>query len=1114
MCNALCTFNLLSLPNRYSQLIYLTLIGKRLNLPYLHRDAVLVRLFHSFLSSAPHLVVHLYATFVALYPPQGQFSLDPVSPAVLSALAVSTASVLYTLLSFAVNDRVSGKNRRVILPAHLTQIIWHVCMVSSRVLAFVLFGYIFGYYVVAVIGGHWLFMVFVLLLERTTFCADIERQNNGELKFTRRLCLEIPFDVLAAAVYVFVYFNPKRGRTRVWAGIYHVITLAENTVMGALFYVFVQNSDEFDLPFYVYLPGMVLVVSLYPVGLIFMFAYYLLYHPKRTGKCYWIGIPRKCCACCSGEDQSEEVDVVGTKYQHRNSRVIISAPTLVSHNGFVPKNLLPVGPNATIPNETTATSAGMPNGHVRREQSLTESAVRRGPGAPSSGVGANTSSDGAHDLGNSLTLVSPFSSRTNTARTASESNPAFSDILPSELDTDFSSNNPGEANDTVIDTPLFGTTPEVADVSEAQLTRPRMVSQDTESQKTYTNDTGIDVDSDLQLSPGMMGLEEAGAAAGNVTSPPFGQKDLTLPVFVDVPVKRRKSKGSLEKHYFPNEGDRDTEIPSPDTAATAAIPNRDSVTPTLPTPTYTPSPTALTPNAPRAQWRHPSEGSEDVFHHHNTSSPQIIRRERTPASQPSPDRARKTPRSPIGARSFQVNTDDMDSSQNSQQSTHNMPGPRAVTPRSPKGARRLLIQQPSPVPTSQSRRQPPPPPIPPKVTTLQDTDPPPASMISPPITIATPVENSPQVFGQRRAAPSPPKPLPADGITRGLSSLVPMAPSRRAQSSSPNPTSRQLIAPGLSKARVYHRPNSHTPTTTATPERVPRGVSNYKRVSAAFESRAGGGSLHNIQYHHSPQRPKSEGWRMDRNIVTQPLQQQQRAVRRQSALNSHGSSPERSTFHGSVSSANSVEGYNRQPRHDPRGTRNMDPMRKRSSTAGASQLGSLYYSSQVPRSAFSRISPERSRVHRISSPPGALPDNYPAHSVNTNGQPPSSRSPRHYFKAPQGVLPNAPKLFKSPPPKGGPINVPPPLPPTRRDCGSINEPLTELNSSNIHSLDSNTKRSSGIYDKLPAETMGQGAASVTENTASHMPSAAVNRRSFMLSPSFHTPKSSAHESVV
>ncbi len=1049
-------------------------------------------------------MVHLYATVVAFFPPSPTL-VNPYSPAVLSALAISTVSVLYTLLSFAVNDRVSGKNRRVILPAHLTQIFWHVCMVSSRVLAFALFGYAYGYYVVAVIGGHWLLMVFVLLLERTTFCADIERQSNGELKFTRRLCLEIPFDVLAAAVYVFVYFNPKRGRTRVWAGIYHLVTLAENATMGALFYVYTQNLGESFFsppPFYISLSALVLVVGLYPVGMAFMFAYYLLYHPKRTGKCYWIGIPR--CACCSGNSESWEEEVVGTKYQHRNSQVVISGPTLVSHNGFVPKNLLPVGPNATIQSEVPAVG-GMPNGHVRGDRSLVEPAERQGPGTPAAGIGAANFGSDMQELGASLTFVSPYSSRTNTARTASESNPAFSDFLPSELDTDYSSN-PREANDTVIDTPLFGTTPDAADVSESRLMRTRIISQDTESQKTYTNDTGIDVDSDLQLSPGMMGceIEEVGRAMSDVTSPPADtaqlQKDLTLPVFVDIPVKQRKSKGSLERHYFPNEEEPDPDMPSKAAATADVVPNRESVTPTLPTPTYTPSPTSLTPKLTRTQWRHPSEGSEDVFHHHNNSSPRTTRKEST---QPSPDRTRKTPRSPIGARSFQVNNDEVDSPQNSQQSSHTPSQPRAITPRSPKGARRLLIQQPSPVPTVQLRRQPPPPPVPPKAAT-QDSAPPPPSTSMPPITIATPVESDPQ-SSYKQAPPSPSKHLPADRMTRGLSSLLPMASNRRAQSSSPNPASRQHVAThrtGISPGRGYRRPTSYTPT-IATPERVPRGVSNYKRVSA-IESRVGGGSLHSVQYHHSPQRPKSEVWRMERNSITQPLQHHQRAARRQAALNSHGSSPERSTFHSStssdqrfasVSSANSVDNYNRQQLQNAH-ARNVDTQRKCSSTG---------YSTHTPKSAFSRVSPERSRTHHISAPQRLL-ESYPAHSINSNGPP-----PRHYPKAPQGAQPSAPKLVRSPPPRGVPINVPPPLPPPRRNTASIDEPLADLNHNS-------TKSGSRVYDKLPAEMNVQAAAAAAEeNTASRTPklgAASVNRRSFMSPTSFHPPKSSAHESVV
>lgn len=1094
---------------RYSQLIYLTLIGKHRNLPYLHRDTILVRFFHSFLSSAPHLVIHLYATIVAFS------SSSDLSPAVLSALAISTVSVLYSTLSFATNDRVSGKNRRVVLPAHLTQMLWHVCMVLSRVLALTLFAYVFEYYVVAVVGGHWLVMLFLLLLERTTFCADIQRQGNGELKFTRRLCLEIPFDILAAFVYVFVYFNPKRGRTRVWASIYHLVTLAENVTMAVLFYLTVPSSSGLQ---FLRLPGIILIIGLYVVGMTFMFCYYLIYHPKRTDNWHWIGFPRNCRCCCC-KDESENQEMIGTKYQHRNSRVIISEPTLVSHNGFVPKNMLPVGPNAVpVVNYSEAPSSysqvvSMPSGRVRaRDRSMAEPHARRTNGSVGMQAGHVRP---IQELESSLSFQSPNSSRTNTARTVGESNPTFSDFMQS--DTDFSSN-AMEMNDTVIDTPLFGSTPEgVVSMSDARLMHiTRIISQDNESQKTCTNDTGIDMDSDLQLSPG--GDMETGDGAvggvslsGEVHREDAGEpRERKLPVFVDVPVKQHNYKsGGLERHYFPSQEENTGNQSSQD----AALHSRESVTPTLPTPPCSPS------SSPGSTRRHPSEDSEDVFHQ-DSSYRHAAKRENSPlysGSQPSPDRPRKAPRSPIGARAHQVTMDDGELS-GSQRSTHTptLPSIRAVTPRSPKGARRLLIQQPSPIPAvlttqmSQPRRQAPPPPIPPKtrnegVNMLSENLPPIFTSNDSGATVTTDHAQMPPHPPPTQATP---KDKPSDGLTRGLLSLVPMsAAERRAHSSSPYPNSRKQVDP--QSGHAHSRSVSYHPNAPVSPKRIPSGVSNYKRVGVLESEAARRGSTRSVQHYPVQQRPKSDGWRADRSTAVQMLTPQGRVVYHQAPLNSHGSSPERTAYNSTsgdqrfarTDDAHRKQGYGRpNPSHPKPGTRP--------------------YSTHVPKSAFNRVSPERSRAHHVDEGAGAwhsqgshLTESYPAsrptRTSEANIYPP--RSPRRYPKAPQGAMHSAPKMIQSSLPKNI-VNVPPPLPPPRKD-NSIDEPMSELNSSSrTHSLGAAslpTSRRSGEYDRLPTDTLMVGVEGAGPSGVNR-----ANRGSFISPTTLHPPTSSAHESVV
>ena len=960
-------------------------------------------------------------------------------------------------------------------------------------------------------------MVFLLLLERTTFCADIERQSNGELKFTRRLCLEIPFDLIAASVYVFAYFNPKRGRTRVWAGIYHLVTLAENVTMGVLVYFYIPTAT---LPFSQFsVVSLSLVVGLYPLGLVFMFCYYLLYHPKRTGNCFWIGIPRNCCRCCCKEDQSEDGEVIVSKYQNRNSRVIISEPTLVSHNGYVPKNLLPVGPNAAATmvmnqyqNETLALSQPQStgNGRVHRDRSLIGPEGRRA----SRMVGKQGCASGCGSGG----VTSPDSSHTNTApRTASErSNPAFSDCLASELDTDFSGSNLPETNDTVIDTPLSGCTPEVSAMPDSRITHiTRLISQDNDSQKAYTNDTGIDVDSDLQLSPGTVGgdMEDmnqvvGGALCPSGEEPDEGQGGHKLPLFVDVPIKQEKLyRNGLEQHYFPDELNASTSDTAQDTVA---LHSRDSVTPTLPTPTYSPTPPSPTPNPifPGGKW-HSDDESEDVFRHgDSSSSPTMRQRGSIVAPQyPSPERQRKAPRSPIGARSHQISTPVDEEFSCSQQSSNSQTGPRAVTPRSPKGARRLLIQQ-SPPPTSPAqkkpRRQAPRPPMPPKRSSLQGGDAPAVNVTASVDPISIQQNTQPQIARpipmKTPITPAQQTPPRSDGLTRGLMSLV---PDRRAQSSSPFPVPRQhQVVPGnapkYSRALSYHATGS-----TASPVRLSRGVANYRQSDNGLDSKVKGGSLHNMQYYHAQPRPKSEGWHMDKSIVLSPTA---RGMARQAPLNSHGSSPERSS-HSSTSSGQSRGATSQQQQSRGATTQQQRTNAQRRSynpQYPGTPKATPPHHAHAPKSAFVRVSPERNHAQHVGgwrSQRSSIVEGYSSPRPASMGGPPSSKSPRHYPKIPQGAPSNAPKMIRSP---ASNRNLPPPIPPPRREyrgSSSIDEALTDLNSSShAHSLGGTSSKDSGNYDKLPSEMQYRNS---------------LLGPGTLLSPNtLRPPQSSAHESTV
>ena len=866
--------------------------------------------------------------------------LSPTSPAVLSALSVSLVSVLYSILTFTLNDRVSGKSRRVVLPAHVTQMLWYLCMLASRIAVIAIFAYLFQFYALVAIGGHILLTLIFLFIQRTTFCADLERLPNGELTFTRRWLLEIPFDVVAAVMYVFVYFNLKRGRTKIWASLYHFVVLLENSAMATLIYFYHQLSSSTSLttlPNF-QLISLVAIIGLYVLGIVFMLAFYLLCHPGKTDCCFWVGIPRKCCPCFKSDyevkDEDEEVEPDGgretrdtersetrsssyrgplprvnregtdLRSQVGNGRVVISQPTLISHNGFVPRNLLPVGSReAEMAAANSSTGLGLsgensimqgtpgyqalanPKGRVSREDRVSEmdartsitvsgSAIGQVEGAierqgsyhtrrsgtkalPDQGRNGSTSTAHASNL-TSPVFVSPTSSgsrtlsSSNPGRTFSESNNVFSDCPTSEMGS-----NTNDSADTVIDSPLFETT--VIMKENSGVVRDRE-SKDVDSQKSCTDDTGIDMDSDNQLTQGTLGEMDEDIERNDTNESGYTHEDdARLPVFTDIPaLQSEHRKQAMGKDFWRSnattaakEGSDSPEPlpPPPEFQDQINEHSRNSETPTLPTPTYSSSPADLTPSLQRRQ---------------------IDLRDSTPGatssgSQPSPERHRRVaPRSPIGARAFKVNGTDEFSpnsrggSPSSQimariprggvaQSNAN-PLPHSSengtrTPRSPKGARRLLVQQQgssSPTPqthtVTEAKKQlsspsVPPPPVPPKDTA-----------------------NSTSTAQTRQ-----------NGLTRGLTSLV-ARPVDRAQSSSPMPISRQrnsihsMSTTGTAAAIMAG--STTDPNIADQDPRVSRkipkgGVSNYSRGMSASTHHLSASQRHQP---HQRRSPRADSW--------------------------------------------------------------------------------------------------------------------------------------------------------------------------------------------------------------------------------------------------------------
>lgn len=680
---------------RYAQLIYQVLIRKMSNVPYLRRDTTLLRLLHSVLVSAPLVVLHLYVLLQYLpdcLAPDTSSNCQIFNfPSIYAAFGSSAVTMLYSVLAFATNDRLSGKNRRVIFPAHLMQVLWYMCVLVSRMLAIVLFAFAYNYYVFAFLGGHWLIMFLFLLIQRTTFCADVIRETGSKVVIQRRWYLEIPFDFVAATVYVFAFIGFRRGNTRYWAAFYHALTYAEIATMAALFYIQFSSMNHL---FVFSLTALTLTAGLYPVGLLFMLSYYLFFHPNKTENWYMIGFPKSGAVRSRRESRSIPNEGFRNHTPDSNARLDISGPVLVAHNGFIPRTMLPEDvPSSPGGDGTIVTN---PVDIITQSRRNTE---RSGEWRTPHTHNANTG--GQRDFVTSLTMISPSSTGKSTTVASEALLPVVLSDRPSDLDSSVLHVQQGEIRgDTVIDTPLFGTTPDP--MMQMRLTVDSNAAPGTLRSLTDTVDTGIDLGADTLLTQGTNEPQDNNELTNSAQFYTNRQRepmslglDIDMPHYSDIPAKKNNflsKKSPLETHYFP-----DSQC-------------QEGLTPTLPTPSW-----EYATNKPLLGQNGSGESGE-MYQSTTKSSVSGGRQHHVlPLTLSTPERTRRTaPRSPKGARAFTISTGEegRPPALNRNRASYTSSYPAAIepyqspaklhTPRSPKGARRMMILQ----PTSKPRPEP------------------------------------------------------------------------------------------------------------------------------------------------------------------------------------------------------------------------------------------------------------------------------------------------------------------------------------------------------------------------------------------------------------------------
>ncbi|XP_071598281.1 XK-related protein 5 [Heliangelus exortis] len=269
-----------------------------------HGDVCVLQLLEALLQTLPHLLLQVYVAVAA-----DSVLFIPGVSAGLSLLSLAWALVSYSHFSC------------LLKPGHLCPpptailclLLWRMGMLSTRVLALVLFAKLYSFWVLPVAGVHWLIMSFWLVAQQT----DIVAQP----------CCWRLFNCLLGAVYIFCYINVRPGPSKQRVAVFYAIMLMENTLLLLLATRFLQDELRNSLC----VTGAVLSGSV--VGATALGVYYSLLHPKSTE--IWQGFLQ---TTCSAEADDDDVQGDGDGSQAGQSLEILG------HSRSLPEGGTTAGP--------------------------------------------------------------------------------------------------------------------------------------------------------------------------------------------------------------------------------------------------------------------------------------------------------------------------------------------------------------------------------------------------------------------------------------------------------------------------------------------------------------------------------------------------------------------------------------------------------------------------------------------------------------------------------------------------------------------------------------------------------------------------------------------------
>ncbi|XP_077193222.1 XK-related protein 8 [Paroedura picta] len=219
---------------------------------FLSHDISLLRLFETFLESAPQVTLGLY---IILHTSKAETFQ-------MLGIGTSFVCIAWALLDYHQSLRIFLRDKHKLgILSSAVYFLWNFLLVCPRILSLALFTVLFPSYIFLHFLGVWLAMFLWVSLQGTDFM-----EHAG---------FEWLYRAVVAVVLYFCWFNVAEGKTRYRSAIYYMFLLLDSVLL-ACFWVWYNLPLNWDSPV---LYALLAALPCYSLGVLLRCIYYRCFHP-------------------------------------------------------------------------------------------------------------------------------------------------------------------------------------------------------------------------------------------------------------------------------------------------------------------------------------------------------------------------------------------------------------------------------------------------------------------------------------------------------------------------------------------------------------------------------------------------------------------------------------------------------------------------------------------------------------------------------------------------------------------------------------------------------------------------------------------------------------------